>query len=152
MNNNNDDLFNEANIPTANWFKFDKVGDKIGGVVVRVFRKEAQGQFGAQLAYTLREASGITNGEAVKYDEVNVGVKDNDYFRPRLQYVKIGDKVGFEFKEEIPAKVKGNSPAKSIQPFHKKMDDEFKKEFAKRHEDISEQISYDVNIGGIDQF
>lgn len=144
----NEDIFSKDNVPSSNWFKFLKVGDKVGGVVVNVFKKAATGQFPEQLAYTLREATGISNGEPVTDTEINVGVKNNDYFKPRLQYVKIGDKLGFEFTEEIPSKIKGNSPAKSIQPYYKKTTDEFKKEFAKRHEDIADQISYDINMGG----
>jgi hypothetical protein len=114
-----DDIFNEANVPESNWFKFVQVDDKIGGQVSKIFRKEAQGQFPAQICFTLRDAKGTMEGKPFAEEEVNVGVKDNDYFRPRLEKVKLGDKVGFHFTKEIPATVKGNSPAKSITPFVK---------------------------------
>lgn len=113
----NDELFNADNIPESSWFKFAKVGDKVGGRVGKVFTKAAQGQFPAQLGFTLLEAKGIQGGEAIEEAELNVGVKDNDFFRPRLSKVRVGDMLGFVFQEEIPTKIKGNSPAKSITPF-----------------------------------
>lgn len=114
-----DDIFNEGNIPESNWFKFENVDDKIGGQVVKMFKKEASGQFSAQICFTLKNASGVMGGKPIKEEEINVGVKDNDYFRPRLDKVRLGDKVGFHFTKEIPATVKGNSPAKSITPYVK---------------------------------
>lgn len=114
-----DDIFNESNVPESNWFKFEQVDDKIGGQVMKIFKKEASGQFSAQICFTLKNAAGVMGGKPVTEDEINVGVKDNDYFRPRLDKVRLGDKVGFHFTKEIPATVKGNSPAKSITPYVK---------------------------------
>lgn len=131
-----DDIFNDSNVPESNWFKFSQVDDKIGGQVVKIFRKEAQGQFPAQLCYTLKNASGIMGGNAIKEDEINVGVKDNDYFRPRLDKVRLGDKIGFHFQKEIPATVKGNSPAKSITPYVKHLTDDERAAFMAENPDI----------------
>ena len=131
-----DDIFNDNNIPESNWFKFSKVDDKIGGQVVKIFRKEAQGQFPAQLCYTLKNASGVMEGNPIKEDEINVGVKDNDYFRPRLDKVRLGDKVGFHFQKEIPATVKGNSPAKSITPYVKPLTDDERTAFLAENPDL----------------
>lgn len=132
-----DDIFDDKNIPESNWFKFEKVDDKIGGQVVKIFKKPAVGQFPAQLCYTLRFARGIMNGAAVAEEEINVGVKDNDYFRPRLEKVKLGDKVGFHFTKEIPATIKGNSPAKSITPYVKPLNDEERAAFMEQNPDLA---------------
>ena len=131
-----DDIFNEGNIPESNWFKFENVDDKIGGQVVKMFKKEASGQFSAQLCFTLKNASGVMGGKPIKEEEINVGVKDNDYFRPRLDKVRLGDKVGFHFTKEIPATVKGNSPAKSITPYVKPLTEDERTVFLIENPDI----------------
>jgi len=124
-----DDIFNDNNIPASNWFKFEKVGDKVGGIVVSRRDKDAVGTMPAQITFLLKNVSGIMNGEAFSEAEMNVGVKDNDFFRPRLAKVQAGDKLGFHFKEEIASRVKGNHPAKSIQPFHLPLSAEERKKY-----------------------
>ena len=48
----------------------------------------------------------------------NVGIKkENTFVNDRVKNVSPGTIIGFLFKEEIPAKVKGYSPAKSIVPY-----------------------------------
>ena len=123
------DIFDDNNIPNSNWFKFDKVGDKIGGTVVSRRDKAAVGTMPAQITFVLKNVSGIMEGVEINEDEMNVGVKDNDFFRPRLSKVQPGDKLGFHFKEEIPSRIKGNHPAKSIQPFHLPLSAEERKKF-----------------------
>lgn len=124
-----DDIFNDNNIPASNWFKFDKVGDKVGGVIVSRRDKGAVGSMPAQITFVLKNVSGIMNGVAFSEAEMNVGVKDNDFFRPRLAKTQPGDKLGFHFKEEIPSRVKGNHAAKSIQPFHVPLNADERKKF-----------------------
>lgn len=138
-----DDIFNDNNIPESNWFKFERVDDKIGGQVVKMFRKEAQGQFPAQLCFTLKNAQGIMNGAPIKEEEINVGVKDNDYFRPRLDKVKLGDKIGFHFQKEIPATVKGNSPAKSITPYVKPLTEDERAAFLAENPDVAAAAAFE---------
>jgi hypothetical protein len=109
MDFNIDQLFDEQNKPASNWFKFEKVGDKCAGKVTRIFEKEAYNNFPSQKCFSLEQADG---------SEVNVGIKTTGaYLMERTQKVKVGDIVGFLFKAEIPAKVKGNHPAKSIEVF-----------------------------------
>jgi len=101
-------VFNSDNIPESNWFKFENVGDKIAGEVVGLEHKDANGQLPAQRVFTLKTANGV----------VNVGISmTKDYIIQRTNMVKLGDIVGFDFKESIPAKVKGYSPAKSIEVY-----------------------------------
>lgn len=105
------DLFAEENIPASNWFKFEKVGDKIAGEVVEIYETEDKAQFPGQRVFVLKKADG---------DTVNVGLKRNsDYLMQRSKNVKVGDILGVEFKAEIPPKVKGNHPAKSIEIYIK---------------------------------
>lgn len=110
------DLFNEENIPASNWFKFEKVGDKIAGEVVEMYETEDKAQFPGQRVFVLKQ----TNG-----DTINVGLKiSSDYLMQRTKNVKPGDILGAEFKAEIPPKVKGHNPAKSIEVYVKHMNKE----------------------------
>jgi hypothetical protein len=104
-----DNIFgDESTKPESNWFKFEKIGDKIAGLVVDIFEKEGNEQFSPQRVFTVKTKTG---------EEVNVGVKtDNEYMAQRVKNVRKGDLIGFEFVKEIPPKVKGYSPAKSIEP------------------------------------
>jgi hypothetical protein len=107
------DLFNEENIPASNWFKFEKVGDKIAGEVVEMYETEDKGNFPGQRVFALKQPNG---------DVINVGLKrTSDYLMQRTKNVKLGDLLGAEFKAEIPPKVKGNNPAKSIEVYVKHM-------------------------------
>jgi len=106
-----EDIFDEKNIPESNWFKFDKVGDKVAGVVVEnpKIKPDTSGQFGDQRVFKLRQE----NGEII-----TVGIKTkNNYVMERTDKVREGDKVGFKFAEEIAPKVKGHHAAKSIQVY-----------------------------------
>ena len=87
------------------WFKFEKIGDAIGGEVVDMFFQPANDGMGAQRVFTLKRA----NGELW-----NVGLKWNGHTQSRTDGVQIGDKLGLRFEKEIPAQRKGYSPAKSI--------------------------------------
>lgn len=105
-----DDLFSKDNVPESNWFKFDKIGARVGGTVMDMFDKAASGDFGAQRVFVLKQSDGSM---------MNVGIKsDNDFLMGRTNMVQVGDRLGFEFEKEIPAKVKGHHPAKSIVPYH----------------------------------
>jgi hypothetical protein len=109
-----DDLFNEENVPESNWFKFSKVGERVSGEVVNIYEKAGTGDFEDQKVFELMQA----NGELI-----SVGIKkSNVYVIQRTNKVEAGDVLGFEFTKEIPAKVKGHHPAKSITPFVKYTD------------------------------
>lgn len=110
-----EDIFNEENIPESNWFKFEKVGDRISGEVLEVAEKKSNNPtFPDQRVFTIKKNDG---------NIVNVGLKTtSDYLMTRTKNVKPGDMIGLEFKAEIPAKVKGYSPAKSIEVYVKHFD------------------------------
>ena|SRR3990167_4402338 len=112
MTKEKDDIFDEKNIPESNWFKFEKVGDKISGEVLEIVEKSSTNPtFPSQRVFTVKKNDG---------EILNVGIKTtSDYLMTRTKNVKAGDMIGFEFKKEIPAKVKGYSPAKSIEVYVK---------------------------------
>ncbi len=106
---NEDELFNEDNKPESNWFKFEKIGDRVGGVVVEMFDKPAKDQFPEQRCFALKQKDGSI---------INVGLKKtSEYLMGRTNQVRPGDTLGVEFKAEIPSKIKGNRPAKSLEVF-----------------------------------
>lgn len=108
-----DDIFNEDNIPESNWFKFEKVGDKVAGVVVEIKDRAAKGVFGPSRVWTLKRADDTI---------VNVSIPLNkDYVIGRANSAKLGDKLGFEFVKEIPSATKGFAPAKSLEVYVKHM-------------------------------
>lgn len=107
-----DDLFNKDNVPDSNWFKFEKVGDRIGGVLVEVKDKPASGVFGPQRVFSLKLPSGEIS---------HVGISlEKDYVIGRANSAKLGDILGFEFTKETPSQTKGFAPAKSIEVYVKK--------------------------------
>lgn len=106
-----DALFDKENVPESNWFKFEKVGNKVGGTLVEIKDKPAKEAFPAQRVFTLKQADGQL---------INVGISlDKDYIIGRANSAKLGDMLGFEFTKEIPASKKGFSPAKSIEVYVK---------------------------------
>jgi len=106
-----DDLFNDENVPESNWFKFDKVGDRVSGILVEVTDKEGKGDFPAQRVFDLKQDDGTI---------IHVGISlKKDYVIGRANTAKMGDTVGFEFKKIIEPKVKGYQPAKSIEVYVK---------------------------------
>lgn len=105
------DLFNEENVPESNWFKFEKVGDKVGGVLVETKDKPAQGVYGPQRVFTLKKSDG---------EFVHVGIPLNkDYVIGRANTAKLGDILGFAFVKEVPSATKGFAAAKSIEVYVK---------------------------------
>lgn len=104
-----DDLFNTENIPESNWFKFEKVGDQVGGILVEVADKAAKDIFPAQRVFTLKQE----DGEFIK---VGIDLR-KDYVIGRANTAKMGDKLGFKFTKEVPSATKGFAAAKSIEVF-----------------------------------
>lgn len=116
-----DALFSEENIPESDWFKMEKVGDKVSGEVVGIHEQPAKGDFAPQRVFSLKQKDGNIIKYGVKYPKVVNGVmQGSDYLVNRTNGVKPGDILGFQFMKEIPAKVKGYNPAKSIECYIKK--------------------------------
>ena len=110
LNGNNDDLFNPTNIPSSNWFKYEKVGDRVAGEVVDIFEKPSTDpNFPDQKVFVLKQANGELINAPIK--------KTSDYLMQRTNRVQVGDRLGFAYEKDIPPKQKGLNPAKSIQPY-----------------------------------
>jgi len=106
-----EDIFNDENVPESNWFKFEKVGDKVSGILAEnpTIKEDPTGEFKPQRVFKLQQEDGTV---------VNVGISmTKDFIIQRTNHVRQGDKVGFLFKEEIPNTKKGYRPAKSIIPY-----------------------------------
>lgn len=114
------EFFSDENIAQAAWFKFDKIGDAVKGTLLSRRHQPGVDNYPAQEVYELKQEDG---------DIINVGFSVNKkYVLDRMRNVKIGQIVGFMFKSEIPSKTKGYAPAKSIEVYVGKMDENYKAE------------------------
>ncbi len=108
------DIFDEANrLPrdlAEGWFSFKNVGDKVGGEILDMFETPAKDGMPAQRVFTVKQADGVV---------INVPVKRTPYLLARTDMLQVGDMLGVRFDKEIPAKVKGHHPAKSMVVFSK---------------------------------
>jgi hypothetical protein len=87
-----------------NFAKFEKVGDKVEGILRDVFYRPAEGQFKEQRGFTLEGADGKLT---------NVALKRTPYFAIRATNdVRLGDLLTVELTELRPSKEKGFSPTK----------------------------------------
>jgi len=79
--------------------KFEKVGDKVEGILRDVFYKKPEGIYKEQRGFTLEQADGTLK---------NVGIKRDPYFAIRpTDDVRIGDLLSVELTE-LRANTKGN--------------------------------------------
>lgn len=115
---NEEELFNEDNVPESNWFKFDKPGDRVSGTLVSMeFKKSNSPALPDQRVFVLKQKDGSL---------VNVGISmKKDYIIGRTNNIKLDDHdylVGFEFKKEVASTLgKGYAPAKSIEVYVKQL-------------------------------
>ncbi len=133
--NSAEDFFSEENVPASSWMKFEKPGDIVMGTFVEKTNKKGNGVMPDQVVFELTNAkrgtatikdSKISDPKMEDEGTIKVGIKaGNKYILPRLKNIKEGDIIGFAFMEEIPAKTKGYSPAKSISPFVRGVDKEY---------------------------
>ena len=135
-----DEKFSAEFIPKSNWFKFDKVGANIRGTYFNRFEKAGDGTMPDQVVFELSNVE--INGK--KEDgEWKVPVKaSNKYILDRLKLAKLGQRMGFEFKAEIPAKVQGMNPAKSIQPYLWGMDATYTAKEVFGGEDVAADVPF----------
>lgn len=124
----------------AEWFTFAKVGDRIGGVIVDMFETPPKGLFKAQRVFTIQSKEGL----------FNVGLKRTNYILTRTDELQIGDELGITFEKEVPPKVAGMHPAKSLAFVNKKNGDRKIGEQAKDmkptkvvHAEVENEISDD---------
>lgn len=109
-----DEEFSQDKVPASNWFKFDKIGDQVIGTLTEKYHKDGMGDFKPQEVYVLTNCTKVVMGGKKQTEtDYNVGVS-SEFINNRLKNVKEGDRIGFKFEKEIPAKVKGHHPAKSL--------------------------------------
>lgn len=111
MSQNKEEFFSQDNVPDSNWFKFEKVGDKIMGTLVEIKDKPAKGVFSAQRVFTLKNDDGELSYVGISLEK--------DYIIGRANSAKLGDLLGFQFVKEVPSATKGFAPAKSIEVYVK---------------------------------
>lgn len=103
---NQDDLFqDDTTKPESSWFKFDKVGDSIQGILT-MEPYEKEGNFGTQTIYVIQKPDGQEFNVALKNTTHAVQVR-------QLKTAKVGDILAFRFAKEVDTG-KGNL-AKSIE-------------------------------------
>lgn len=112
--NNEVEIFDESNRTArdlaSGWFKFESIGDKVGGIIRDMWEQPARDGMPAQRCFTLEEKSG---------ELTNVGLKRTGYILSRTDSLQIGDMLGVKFEKEIPPKKKGFHPAKSLTIYSK---------------------------------
>jgi len=98
----------------SNWFKFEKVGDKIKGTKLsQKFQTGSEG-FADQMVYVLRTAEG---------DVWNVGIAvTKSGTVSRLNKCKVGEIIGILFESEGEPSKKGFHPVKNLKVFSFGMD------------------------------
>lgn len=131
------DDFDEANIVSSNWIKFNVVGeDKVMGTLtaVRTVKSQIPGQEGKDVkVYDIKADYGsfhnVDDAKQVIPEAVNVdpesmwSIGGKDIIDRQMVNVKIGQKVGFKFTEQVPSKTKGFAPAKVIKVFTPRNED-----------------------------
>lgn len=87
-----------------NFAKFEKVGDKVQGILRDVFYRPAEGMYKQQRGFTLEQADGKL---------VNVSLKRDPYFAIRATNdVRLGDLLTVELTELRKPKTAGFNPTK----------------------------------------
>ena len=103
------DIFSEKNRVARDladsWFKFEKVGDRVSGVIRDMWEAAEHDGMPAQRCWTLETSEGKL---------VNVGTKRTDYNLSRTNDLQLGDKLGIEFAKEVPSKKFPGKFAKSL--------------------------------------
>ena len=131
------DMFDEGNAVASNWFKTNvPLEDKISGTLIakKQVKSTLPGKEGELVwVYELKADMGSYHelDDKKKIIETPVTVAAGDFYsiggKPmidrQMQNIKIGQKVGLKFIEEVPSKTKGFAPQKVVKVFAPKNDD-----------------------------
>lgn len=131
------DDFDESNVVSSNWIKFNVVGeDKVMGTLisVRTVKSQIPGQEGKDVkVYDIKADYGsfhnVDEAKQVIPEAINVdpesmwSIGGKDIIDRQMINIKVGQKIGFKFTEQVPSKTKGFAPAKIIKVFTPKNDD-----------------------------
>jgi len=111
MTNEKGDLFNETNEVQNNWFKFEKIGDTIQGILLSTTEREPEGVYPGQMVYELETNEGV----------INVPISVNKvWVISAMKRAKLGQLVGFKYDSDFQSdEMKKNKlqPAKTIKVF-----------------------------------
>ena len=132
-----DDIFNEENEVQSNWVKFNvPLEDKITGtlIAIREMKSTLPGKEGEIVKiYELKADAGSFHelddkkkviDEAVVVEAGSIwSIGGKPIIDRQMQNVKIGQKIGLKYIEEVPSKTKGFNPAKTIKVYTPKNDD-----------------------------
>lgn len=99
------------NAAWGNWFKFNKVGDKVQGFIRDVFYRAPEGIYKEGRCFTLEQADGTLVNVATKRTPAFILSETDD--------LHMGDPITFELTELKPT-TKGN-PAKIVSTFCTKL-------------------------------
>jgi hypothetical protein len=124
---NNEEDFSTDNVPQSNWAKFIKIGDYVKGTFVEKHIKKGEGDFKDQMVYNVINAEAVSDGKKSSEKEFNIGISST-YINDRFKNIVPGQRIGIKFEKEIPAKIKGHHPAKSLLPNVFGMDATYKPE------------------------
>lgn len=131
------DVFNEENEVQSNWVKFNvPQEDKCFGTLLakRQIKSQLPGKEG-QLAWVydmkMDYGSFHEQDEKKKVIEEPVIINAGDFYAvggkdsidAQMRNIKVGQKIGFKFIDELPSKTKGFAPAKRIKVYAPKNDD-----------------------------
>lgn len=131
------DDFDEANIVSSNWIKFNVIEeDKVMGTLtaVRTMKSSIPGHENEMVkvydlkvdygSFHVQDDNKVVVPEPIVINEGEIySIGGKDSIDRQMTNVKIGQKVGFKFVEQVPSKTKGFAPAKIIRVFTPKNDD-----------------------------
>lgn len=107
-------IFDQGNLPpreqVTDWVKIkEKLGTRVAGTYLGFWEKPAEGVYRRMVTVALR---------SLKDESIVYGVTLPECFEKDLSTWLVGDKVGFEYYKDIPAKEAGVSPTKAIRSFN----------------------------------
>lgn len=131
------DDFDESNVVVSNWVKWNVIGeDKIMGTLTgkREMKSSIPGKEGDLVnIYDIKADYGsfhVTDDAKVVVPEPiaisegeNYSVGGNNIIDRQMRNIKIGQKVGLKYTEQVPSKTKGFAPAKIIKVYTPKNED-----------------------------
>lgn len=120
----------------SNWFKFEVVGDKIKGTLLKKYQKEGTDGFPNQWIYELKREDGQV---------YNVGISEQKSGTiARLNNCKVGEIIGILFESQGEAKKKGFHPVKNLKVFSFGMDPNYSEMSGGVEVDAVEQAMNDM--------
>jgi len=118
------------------WFKFDKIGARVMGIVTEIFDAPSTNPiYPDQRVFVLQQEDGSMINATIK--------KTSKFLMEKTADVVVGDTIGFSYDKDIPAKVKGFNPAKSINCVIKKGDGTVPTPTKSLSEEVSEEVGDD---------